>query len=86
MSISRRRFMGNAAGAALAMQLGSLKSAHASLQIGTAKIDVVSDGSLTLPGSFIFDPMPKDELAPILEKHPQFRHSTRLSSSPRRGP
>jgi len=30
---------------------------------------VVSDGSLTLPGGFIFDPMPKDALGPILEKY-----------------
>ena len=32
---------------------------------------MVSDGSLTLPGSFIFDPMPKDELTRILEKYGQ---------------
>lgn len=32
---------------------------------------MVSDGSLTLPGSFIFGTMPQDELLPILKAHGQ---------------
>lgn len=47
------------------------KFAHAELAVGQMKLDVVSDGSLTLPGGFIFDPMPKDELGPILQKYNQ---------------
>ena len=42
---------------------------HAQLTLGEIQLDVVSDGSLTLPGGFIFDPMPSDALAPILEKY-----------------
>ncbi|WP_416237407.1 MBL fold metallo-hydrolase [Sulfitobacter sp. F26204] len=45
--------------------------AHAQLMVGDIQLDVASDGSLTLPGSFIFDPMPKDALLPILEKYGQ---------------
>ena len=40
--------------------------ATAQLTLGSATLTTVSDGSLTLPGAFIFEPMPKDELAPIL--------------------
>lgn len=47
------------------------RSAHARLDLGEIRLDVVSDGSLTLPGSFIFDPMPKTELAQILAKYQQ---------------
>jgi glyoxylase-like metal-dependent hydrolase (beta-lactamase superfamily II) len=45
-----------------------VRMARAQLTLGDAQIDVVSDGSLTLPGSFIFDTMPQDELLPILER------------------
>lgn len=37
--------------------------------LGSATLTTVSDGSLVLPGSFIFDPMPKDELQPILDAY-----------------
>ncbi|GGH26836.1 MBL fold metallo-hydrolase [Cribrihabitans marinus] len=40
--------------------------ATAEISLGSATLTTVSDGSLMLPGSFIFEPMPKDELAPIL--------------------
>ncbi|UWR23311.1 MBL fold metallo-hydrolase [Sulfitobacter sp. S190] len=66
MAPSRRTFLAGGGAAAL-MGLGP-KFAHASLTLGEMRLDVVSDGSLSLPGSFIFDPMPKDELAPILTK------------------
>lgn len=72
MTLPRRQFLtGSAAltaGAAFGLHAGP---SHAQLALGDFKIDVVSDGSLTLPGSFIFDPMPKDELLPILEKNGQ---------------
>ena len=69
--LSRRTFLKNAIYASLASTVSLPLSAHASATLGTKKIDVVSDGSLTLPGSFIFEPMPKDELPPILNKYGQ---------------
>ena len=39
------------------------------MSLGEATLTTVSDGSLVLPGSFIFEPMPKKELAPILVSH-----------------
>ncbi|WP_246455886.1 MBL fold metallo-hydrolase [Sulfitobacter aestuariivivens] len=39
---------------------------YADLKIGDHTLTTVSDGNLVLPGSFIFEPMPKEELAPIL--------------------
>ena len=67
MNPSRRMFL---AGGSAAVALGlPPRLVHAELSIGDMRLDVVSDGSLTLPGSFIFDPMPKDELAPILTKY-----------------
>ncbi|WP_050927553.1 MBL fold metallo-hydrolase [Aestuariivita boseongensis] len=41
----------------------------AELDLGGATLTTVSDGSLVLPGSFIFDPMPKDELAEVLSPY-----------------
>jgi len=67
MNPSRRMFL---AGGSAAVALGlPPRLVHAELSVGDMRLDVVSDGSLTLPGSFIFDPMPKDELAPILTKY-----------------
>lgn len=67
MNPSRRMFL---AGGSAAIALGlPPRLVHAELSVGDMRLDVVSDGSLTLPGSFIFDPMPKDELAPILTKY-----------------
>lgn len=71
MKLSRRHFLQGSAGASFATLSGYASTSMASVKVGFVQIDVVSDGSLTLPGSFIFDPMPKDELAPILEKHNQ---------------
>ena len=63
---NRRDFMlqGVAAGA----MMGVPVFLHAQIPVGDMTLDVVSDGHLTLPGSFIFDAMPKDELMPILER------------------
>lgn len=41
----------------------------AELALGSGTLTTVSDGSLTLPGEFIFAPMPKDELKPILDAY-----------------
>ncbi|MEO0773621.1 MAG: MBL fold metallo-hydrolase [Pseudomonadota bacterium] len=39
------------------------------MAIGSATLTTVSDGYLTLPGSFLFDPMPQKELSPILTEY-----------------
>ncbi|WP_299747674.1 MBL fold metallo-hydrolase [uncultured Tateyamaria sp.] len=64
MRQSRRSFLQTAAAVPLAGIAPRLARADTSL--GSATLTTISDGSLMLPGSFIFDPMPKDELAPIL--------------------
>jgi glyoxylase-like metal-dependent hydrolase (beta-lactamase superfamily II) len=72
MAFTRRGFLAGSAGLTASTALGLIPSlAHAQLAVGDIQLDVVSDGSLTLPGSFIFDPMPKDELGQILEKYGQ---------------
>ncbi|EEX08428.1 metallo-beta-lactamase family protein [Ruegeria lacuscaerulensis ITI-1157] len=43
--------------------------ARADISIGSAMLTTVSDGHLILPGSFIFAPMPKDELGEILAEY-----------------
>jgi len=64
MKFSRRRFLQTSA---LAPIIGSLPQiAYSEISLGTSKLTTVSDGSLLLPGAFIFEPMPKDELEPIL--------------------
>lgn len=67
MPISRRAILqtGAAWAAASALPHASL----AEMQIGAARLTTVSDGSLILPGSFIFEPMPKDALAPMLREY-----------------
>lgn len=70
MTLSRRGFLSRSAGFSAAGTLGLMPTlAPAQIALGDMRIDVVSDGSLTLPGGFIFDPMPQDALAPILEKY-----------------
>ncbi|MFC6638652.1 MBL fold metallo-hydrolase [Sulfitobacter sp. JBTF-M27] len=64
MPFTRRRFL---AGSAALPFVGALpRFAVAEMSIGSTTLTTVSDGNLVLPGSFIFEPMPKDELAPIL--------------------
>lgn len=43
--------------------------AASTLSLGDIRIDTLSDGSLMLPGSFMFAEMPQDELAPILARY-----------------
>ena len=64
----RRKFLKTGAAMAAGAMIGLPTSTRAQLSIGDAQIDVLSDGSLTLPGSFIFDPMPQDALLPVLER------------------
>lgn len=69
MTLSRRTFL---QGAAALPVLGAMpRLATANMALGSATLTTVSDGSLMLPGSFIFDPMPKNELAPILAQYGQ---------------
>lgn len=66
MAISRRSFL---AGSAALPIVGFVNSpCLAEKAIGNGTLTTVSDGSLTLPGSFIFEPMPTDELMPILKE------------------
>ncbi|MDJ0859195.1 MAG: MBL fold metallo-hydrolase [Dinoroseobacter sp.] len=66
MRLSRRSFMQGAVATPLFTAVPHMATSE--LSIGTATLTTVSDGSLQLPGSFIFEPMPKDELAPILKE------------------
>ena len=69
VTLSRRTFL---QGAAALPVLGAMpRLATANMALGSDTLTTVSDGSLMLPGSFIFDPMPKDELAPILAQYGQ---------------
>ena len=72
MSFPRRQFLAGGAALSASGLFGLGPSiGHAQVALGDIKIDIVSDGSLTLPGSFIFEPMPQDELLPILKKYGQ---------------
>ncbi|WP_299472154.1 MBL fold metallo-hydrolase [uncultured Roseibium sp.] len=66
MSLSRRAFLSGCAALPLSAQFSGF--AMAEISIGSGTLTTVSDGNLTLPGSFIFDPMPQDQLLPLLEK------------------
>lgn len=57
-----------AQGAALAALTTWPMASRAQLTLGKMQLDVVSDGSLTLPGGFIFDPMPQADLLPLLDR------------------
>ncbi len=64
MTLTRRHALalgGAALGATALPRMGI-----AELQLGQARLSTVSDGSLVLPGSFIFEPMPQDELPAVL--------------------
>ena len=81
MALSRRGFVAGGAGLMAGAAFGLRPApAFAQVDLGPIHLDVVSDGSLTLPGGFIFDPMPQDELAPIIYGKGQ---EVRCQSSPR---
>ena len=67
MTITRRRFL--ATTAAVPLFGGLARPALAELDLGGARLQTVSDGNLVLPGDFLFEPMPKDALAPVLEEY-----------------
>lgn len=72
MTLARRTFLKGGAALTASAALGlPAHIAHAELSLGDIRIDVVSDGALTLPGSFIFDSMPQDQLIPILARYGQ---------------
>ncbi|MEO0976504.1 MAG: MBL fold metallo-hydrolase, partial [Pseudomonadota bacterium] len=66
MFLSRRAFLSGCA--ALPLSVPFSRFAVAEISIGQGTLTTVSDGNLTLPGSFIFDPMPRDQLRPLLEE------------------
>ncbi|WP_300069240.1 MBL fold metallo-hydrolase [uncultured Ruegeria sp.] len=67
MSFSRRRFLQATTVAPLVSAFPTLSKAEVS--IGSATLTTISDGYLTLPSSFLFAPMPQDDLAPILAEY-----------------
>ncbi len=67
MSLSRRTFLQGSAAVPFSGLFPSF--AMAELSLGSATLTTLSDGSLILPGSFIFEPMPQDALAPILAEY-----------------
>ncbi len=69
MKISRRHFLTAAGAAALSAGLPARMWALGTIEAGNIRIDTLSDGHLTLPGSFIFAPAPQDELAELLKSH-----------------
>lgn len=66
MPLSRRSFLTGCAAMPLVAQAG--RFAMAETAIGEGTLTTISDGHLTLPGSFVFEPMPQAELPPLLEK------------------
>lgn len=70
MIVTRRMVMKSGLAAGAGLLASSLPVwANTSLSLGATKIDVVSDGNLTLPASFLFSGLPEDELVPILTEH-----------------
>ena len=67
MKLDRRSFLSR--GAAMSVTALSMHPKLLRADIGAGTLTTVSDGSLTLPGEFIFEPMPQQELAPILAEH-----------------
>jgi glyoxylase-like metal-dependent hydrolase (beta-lactamase superfamily II) len=66
MRFTRRRLLSTGAGLA-ALSLAPAR-VWAELALGDAKVTTVSDGSLMLPGDFIFQHMPEAELATVLQE------------------
>ena len=70
MRVSRREMLAGLGATAL-----GAGTAWSSTTLGGMQIDTLSDGSLTLPGDFIFGPMPQAELGQILETYGQSRET-----------
>ena len=72
MTLTRRNFLKTTSGAALAgCTLWAPQVAYSQISLGDMTLDVVSDGSLHIPGSFSFGSMPQNELASILQAYDQ---------------
>ncbi len=70
MSVSRRLVLQTGAAAVAATSLGlSPVWAKSALTMGSAKIDVLSDGNLVLPLRFTLPDIPKDEIAALFKKY-----------------
>jgi glyoxylase-like metal-dependent hydrolase (beta-lactamase superfamily II) len=67
MVLSRRQFVQGTVALPLAISTGRVATAE--LTLGSATVTTVSDGNLVLPGSFVFERMPKDELVAILSDY-----------------
>ena len=67
--LNRRSFLASATAFPVAASLPQILGAE--MILGHATLTTVSDGSLILPGSFIFEPMPQDELAQVLAEKGQ---------------
>ena len=66
--MNRREFLVSASAASLvcATQPSWAVSSH---KLGAVQVDVVSDGHLRLPSSFVFDGLPEDALKGVMQKH-----------------
>lgn len=64
MSFTKREFLYRSMAAPLSLALP--RFAQAQITLGPATLTTVSDGSLILPGSFIFEPMPEADLDRVL--------------------
>lgn len=69
MAFNRRSFLMSAAASSIGLSLA--RPTLADLYIGSGALTTVSDGSVLLPGSFIFEPMPQQELKPLLAEFSQ---------------
>jgi len=63
--MKRRDFIAGTSAIAVA---GLPSHTVAQVELGTAKLETVSDGNLVLPADFIFASMPQDDLSPIRAK------------------
>lgn len=71
MTLSRRQLLLGTAGLAggAAMGTRAARATPSDRAIGTGRLTTLSDGHLTLPGDFIFDPMPQQDLAAVLDDY-----------------
>lgn len=67
--ITRRRFLTTATAIAASASLPRRLWAGTSLTLGATQIDILSDGTLTLPGDFILGGMPQDEMRAVVQKY-----------------
>lgn len=67
--ITRRHFLTTASALAVAPLLPRPVWAASSLSLGSLQFDILSDGTLTLPGDFILGGMPQDEMKEIIGRY-----------------